>query len=126
MKRVIFHWLRRTGLLRGNVEVIRSSTMPTDLEVPDSTLVIVHDGGLDKWACLRCPGGCRQVIPLSLNPNQLPRWSVSVDFWDRPSVRPSVHMTNTCSCHFWVTKGEIQWCKRADRSTINCSVDFWA
>ncbi|WP_353315381.1 MULTISPECIES: DUF6527 family protein [unclassified Shimia] len=78
--------------------------------VPDE-LTLVENGDIKKWACLRCPGGCGEVIILSLNPNQRPRWRVSEDFWLRPTVHPSVHQKNECGCHFWIKKGQISWCR---------------
>ncbi|WP_254658596.1 DUF6527 family protein [Phaeobacter inhibens] len=74
-------------------------------------LTLVKSGDIKKWACLRCPGGCGEVISLSLNPNQRPRWLVSEDFWLRPTIHPSVHQKNECGCHFWIKKGRITWCR---------------
>ncbi|MGO9818139.1 MAG: DUF6527 family protein [Acidocella sp.] len=84
--------------------------MPLDSEVPDGELVVVENGGLQKWACLKCPGGCGQKIALSLNPERRPRWRVWSDWFGRPSVEPSVHQKNACRCHFWIRRGQIKWC----------------
>ncbi|WCM86070.1 DUF6527 family protein [Acidovorax sp. NCPPB 3859] len=60
---------------------------------------------------MSCPGGCGVQISLSLNPDRRPRWSVEKDFWGRPTVSPSIHQHRSCSCHFWVKKGLIEWCR---------------
>ncbi|HKJ62103.1 MAG TPA: DUF6527 family protein [Hyphomicrobiales bacterium] len=60
---------------------------------------------------MKCPGGCGEIINLSLNPNQRPCWTVSLDFWTRPSIHPSVHQQNECGCHFWIKQGRVHWCK---------------
>ncbi|UWQ77025.1 DUF6527 family protein [Leisingera sp. M658] len=74
-------------------------------------LTLVESGGIKKWACLTCPGGCGEVINLSLNPNQRPRWRISEDFWLRPTIHPSVHQKNECGCHFWIKNGQTTWCR---------------
>ncbi|MEE4540163.1 MAG: DUF6527 family protein [Erythrobacter sp.] len=75
------------------------------------TLVIVKDGKLEKWACLRCPGNCGEKLMLSLNPARRPRWAVKLDWLGRPSITPSVHQLNACRCHFWITRGTVHWCE---------------
>ncbi|WP_376765094.1 DUF6527 family protein [Sphingomonas koreensis] len=52
---------------------------PNPEELPPGTVVIVKDGRVEKWACLRCPGGCGEKLMLSLNQARRPRWSVSLD-----------------------------------------------
>jgi hypothetical protein len=72
-------------------------------------MLVVQDGVLQKWACLRCPGGCGERIQLSLNEKRRPRWSVTIDALGRPSVSPSVNVLNDCRCHFWIKRGGIDW-----------------
>ena len=79
--------------------------------IPQWFIDAVESGDIKKWACMKCPGGCGEVINLSLNPNQRPRWQVSEDFWLRPTVHPSIHQKNDCGCHFWIKNGEVQWCR---------------
>ncbi|WP_246689353.1 DUF6527 family protein [Methylobacterium sp. WL19] len=103
--------LRKLGLLRSE---LLARTVPQYLNtasVQDGELVHVVDGGIEKWACFRCPGGCGTVIPLSLNPKRRPRWSVTSDWLGRPTVTPSVHQTNACACHFHIRRGRIDWCE---------------
>jgi len=103
--------LRRLGVLRADLLVERCAEFPDKLPKDRAVLLLVEDGGTQKWACLACPGGCGVAINLALNPNHRPRWSISVDFWRRPTVKPSVHQRTKCGCHFWIKKGRVEWCK---------------
>ncbi|MDB5416368.1 MAG: hypothetical protein JWR10_4703 [Rubritepida sp.] len=38
---------------------------PSPEDLPAGVLVIVKDGAIAKWACLRCPGGCGARLQLS-------------------------------------------------------------
>ena len=86
---------------------------PTDL--PSGTLIVVKDGELEKWACLRCPGGCGEKLMLSLNAARRPRWTVTSDWLRRPSITPSINQLNACRCHFWITSGVVHWCEDSER-----------
>lgn len=85
--------------------------LPDKSSIVNQRLTLV-ESGVRKWACLRCLGSREEVINLSLHPNQRPRWTVSEDFWMRPSIYHSVHQKNECGCHFWIKKGLVYWCKR--------------
>jgi len=111
MRRFISLALRRLGWLHFDFLVSRVSRHPVKTVISPGELWLVVDGGAKKWACLSCPGGCGVQISLSLNPDHRPRWSVEADFWGRPTVSPSIHQQKMCRCHFWITKGLIEWCK---------------
>lgn len=104
--------LERTGIIRSAVLTgFVQARHPSMDELSDGRLYIVRDGNIDKWACLRCPGGCGQKIQLSLNQKRRPRWTAHLDWLGRPTVSPSVHQTNECRCHFWLRKGRVDWCR---------------
>lgn len=88
---------------------------PNPEELSPGTIVIVKDGQIEKWACLRCPGGCGEKLMLSLNAARRPRWTVKLDWLGRPNVTPSINQLNACRCHFWIKGGEVQWCKDSGR-----------
>ena len=111
MKIFLAKILRRLRWLTFEFHVERHPVLPDrDLNDP-GTMVLVESGKIQKWVCMSCPGGCGQKISLSLNPERRPRWTVSTDFWQRPTVHPSVHQKNSCGCHFWIKKGQVRWCK---------------
>lgn len=110
MRRIFAFILRFFGYLRFNLLTETTASFPSG-NIPSMKLLVVRDGEVDKWACLACPGGCGKAINLSLNPSRRPRWSVENDFWQQPTVHPSVHQINDCGCHFWIKNGRIEWCK---------------
>jgi hypothetical protein len=73
-------------------------------------LIVVEGETGPKWACLRCPGGCGNRLQLSLHPTRRPRWKVSTDWLNRPTIEPSVLQQGACGAHFWVTAGMVRWC----------------
>lgn len=111
MRRFFALALRRLGMLKFDVIMSQVSRHPGKTAVPPGELWLVVDGGVKKWACLSCPGGCDVQISLSLNPDRRPCWSVESDFWGRPTISPSIHQQKMCRCHFWIRKGLIEWSK---------------
>lgn len=69
---------------------------------------IVESGGRRKWAILRCPCGCGEVLTMNLMPTYRPRWEVRVNGSGDASLFPSVDSTK-CGAHFWVKHGRIVW-----------------
>lgn len=110
MRTTIALILRFFGLLSFDRLAKYTSEYPSPDRVQREGLVVVRDGDVEKWACLACPGGCGKMIALSLNPGRRPKWQVALDFWNRPTIKPSVHQLNECGCHFWITSGSIDWC----------------
>ena len=87
---------------------VRSQADIADLS--ERTVVIVDDGGTKKWACFQCPGGCGKKIMLNLSSRRKPCWTAASDILGRPTINPSVWQQNECGCHFWIRKGDVQWC----------------
>lgn len=111
MMRLMAKILRRVGLLRFDLLASVAPVMPDRRMLKPGEMTVVIDCGIEKWACLGCPGGCGQAITLPLNPNRRPRWKVRFDLWRRPSVEPSVWQKNECGCHFWIRDGVVHWCE---------------
>ncbi|WP_228480154.1 DUF6527 family protein [Pseudomonas aeruginosa] len=64
-----------------------------------------------------CPGWVdhyRDVLEVALIKGARQRWSLSVDGKGRPTLYPSIWRTTGCRSHFWVRKGRIHWCGKAD------------
>lgn len=96
---------------RPNFVVRILDSHPAFHEILPGVIVVVADGERPKWACFFCPGGCGNKFQLSLNPSKRPRWEVTLDWLNRPSIYPSVHQKNSCCAHFWIRKGHVEWCQ---------------
>ncbi len=85
-----------------------------DHPLPDALesgkVYIVGGPGYQKWAVFRCPKHEDEIIQLSLMQNRRPRWSITLDFLDRPTIHPSVRQLDGAFAHFWVKSGRIEWC----------------
>ena len=59
---------------------------------------------------------------LSLVPDRRRRWNVKLDWLSRPSIKPSVWQSNECGFHFWVERGDINWCADGRPKMTDCRV----
>lgn len=91
---------------------------PDREKFPSSKVFVVGGNGFQKWAYLRCPCGCNDFIMLSLSNKTRPSWSVTKDFFNRPTIYPSIRQTSGCMSHFWIRKGKIEWCEDSGKSSI--------
>jgi hypothetical protein len=82
---------------------------PTRESPPPRRIIVVGGLGYRKWAYLRCPCGCGEVIMLSLANSRGPRWNVKVYWFGRPTIEPSVRQTTGCYSHFWIRGGLVDW-----------------
>jgi hypothetical protein len=104
--------LVRTGFIEQPKFTVRYvERHPTPDQVPIGEILVVRGVTHAKWACFRCPGECGNRFQLSLNPLQRPRWTISTDWLNRPSIEPSVLQVMGCQAHFWVRGGHLYWCE---------------
>jgi hypothetical protein len=58
-----------------------------------------------------------------------PRWRVAIDWFDRPTLEPSVWQTDGCYSHFWVKQGRIVWTPDTGKTPAleqqDCSMLDW-
>ncbi len=102
----LFDWLRVSRRL----SVVDGDCLPARL--PWRDLVVVRDEG-EEWSVgMRCPCTCGRVIELLLASDAEPRWDLAVDKGGAPTLSPSVWLEGGCASHFWVRKGQIEWCDR--------------
>jgi hypothetical protein len=78
--------------------------------MPRRNLVLARDDGEDWCVGMRCPCGCGDVIELLVIAEAKPRWDVSADQKDRPTLSPSVWRKAGCRSHFWLRRGRVEWC----------------
>lgn len=71
--------------------------------------LVYHEvrGGHPKWAHLVCPK-CGEHIQLQTAQVKT-RWSIRIDWLNRPSIHPSIWEKKSCGAHFFVTHGRIKW-----------------
>ncbi|WP_340674313.1 DUF6527 family protein [Enterobacter cloacae] len=111
MRNIIAKILRWLNMIHFDLLIKKSKNYPLESQVNANEIIFVTTGEIDKWACFKCPGQCETIISLSLNKNRNPKWTLTTDIFNRPTVTPSIHQINKCRCHFWITKGQIIWCK---------------
>jgi hypothetical protein len=93
------------------VEYIVYNPSPND--VPDEKLLVVGvKNKYAKWAYMKCPSGCGDILMLSLQKGDNPRWRLSVDKNDLPSLYPSVWKMDGCRSHFLLRRGTVVVVKR--------------
>lgn len=65
----------------------------------------------DWWfAAFACPCGCGAEVVLNLLAQTRPQWRVEVGDDRLITIHPSVNRHVGCRSHFFVRRGEIQWC----------------
>lgn len=74
---------------------------------PDCLYAVGKNGHLWHLTFV-CPCGCKDVISLSLLPEDSPRWSLTQGA-DGPTIHPSVWRKRGCRSHFFVRDGMIAW-----------------
>lgn len=112
-------WLKTTsrrlatafGLIRRPELIVRRvAEQPRPEAIEPGVIYVVGGKDYKKWAILRCPNDTDEIIQLSLMPNRRPRWSITADFFERPTIHPSVRQVEGSYAHFWVKRGNIAWC----------------
>ena len=88
-----------------------TDTQPNQGEIPLKTVVIVGGKGWVKWAFMRCPCGCNEVLTLSLMQSYRPNWRVKIDWLNRLTLSPSVWKKDGCNSHFFIEKGRLIWAR---------------
>jgi hypothetical protein len=85
------------------------SDNPNSDKVKNNIVYVVGGSDYEKWAYLRCPCGCNDVIMLSLNKRQRPSWEIKQDKKGRVTLFPSIHKLDGCKSHFILKKGNVTW-----------------
>lgn len=89
-----------------------SETTPALVDIDDGEIVQVVYEGAPVWIMFRCPCGQGHVISLPAAEGRQPQWRLSVRE-GRASLSPSVYQRELCFSHFWITDGEIRWCRNS-------------
>lgn len=89
------------------VEIIPDN--PNLENLKKDTVYVVGEKRYMKWAYMKCPCGCNEIIMLSLNRNSYPSWSVKQDSLGRATISPSINKLSGCKSHFFVKNGKLIW-----------------
>jgi hypothetical protein len=113
---IVRNWCRRIlstigWIPRAEFLTVLSEDHPSHTDLKVGIICVVGGPGFQKWAYMRCPCGCSSVIMLSLSKSRKPKWEVKNDWFNRPTVHPSVWQTSGCFSHFWVRSGQVTWVK---------------
>lgn len=80
--------------------------------------------GYPPWsAALQCPCGCGAIIQLSLLQDDSPRWVLTIDEEETPTLFPSVWRRAGCHSHFLLKKGKVIWYRRHNLGTSGSTLD---
>jgi hypothetical protein len=91
------------------LRIVPGDSLPKRL--PWRDVVLARDADEDWCIGMRCPCGCGSTIELLLIREAAPRWDVSIDAGDLPTLKPSVWRQTGCRSHFWLRGGRIEWCE---------------
>jgi hypothetical protein len=89
------------------VEIIQDN--PNHDSIKTNIVYVVVFKKHKKWAYLRCPCGCNDIIMLTLNPHEFPSWRVKQDKFDNATIAPSIRKLDGCKSHFLIEKGNLIW-----------------
>ena len=98
------------------------SDHPLPEAVEAAKIYIVGGSSHQKWAVFRCPKHEEEIVQLSLMQNRRPRWTITMDFLDRPTIHPSVRQLDRAYAHFWVKSGCVDWCADTGRRPVSAAI----
>lgn len=102
-------WLRmkETLLPARKLQLVTDECLPEKL--PQRDLILLREGSDDWCIGMQCPCGCGQRVELPLLAEAIPRWKISVDVKNRPTLQPSVWLKGGCRSHYFVRGGKVVW-----------------
>lgn len=106
--RALLIWLRIIPAPHLLARIVADHPSTDSLET--GWIYVVGGPDYQKWAYFRCPADNDEIIQLSLMNKHRPRWSVAIDFLQRPTITPSVRQVEGSYAHFWLRKGCVDWC----------------
>jgi hypothetical protein len=74
-----------------------------------STLFVVENSGIPKWAVFECPCRCGSRVDVNLMGQTNPHWKL-IKHGKEVSIQPSIWQPlERCGSHFFVTRNKIRW-----------------
>jgi hypothetical protein len=119
LQEIILRVLIWLGLIRQPDYLMQLvSDHPDHAQMQPGLIYVVGGRSYQKWAYFLCPTGNGELIQLSLQAKQRPRWEIRQDFLGRPTVYPSVRQLEGSFAHFWIRSGQVVWCEDSGRRPI--------
>jgi hypothetical protein len=108
----LLKWLSKWRRLWGRPRIALCVEHVTDApsRLDGKKIYVVGENGHQWHVVMLCPCGCRESIYLNLLPDERPRWKLSMNKDGTPSLHPSIWRTVGCRSHFFLRRGEIEWC----------------
>lgn len=84
-------------------------------EIPDkiepNKLYVIGEPNFLWTAIFLCPCHCNQIIYLNLLSGNFPFWEIEIELDNIPTISPSIRRIKGCESHFFIRRGNIQWCR---------------
>ncbi|TAL64473.1 MAG: hypothetical protein EPN88_10905 [Bacteroidetes bacterium] len=109
INRMIRDSLWKINYFQFKLEIIPDNPNPSTLK--KNIVYVVGGPNYEKWAYLKCPCGCNDIIMLSLDNKQRPSWTIKQDKKGRVTISPSIRKLDGCKSHFMIKKGRLLWSK---------------
>ena len=93
---------------RKSYSLVRVEDLPETLR--EGRLYVAGEAGYEWATALVCPCGCGDVIHLNLLSRARPCWTFS-EKDGKVGLEPSVWRRQGCRSHFFLRRGEIEWCE---------------
>ena len=97
----------RIGIIKYATKLVESR--PTQDSISDQAVTIVGQKDYKKWAVMKCPCGCGDILNLSLMRNIEPNWHLNIDNLGRLTLSPSIWKTDGCRSHFYLRQSKVIW-----------------
>lgn len=108
---MLMQWLHRVWSQYGpsrQLIVVHGDEAPD--HIPNRHVYLARENEEDWLVAFRCPCGCGDRLELMLLKDIRPRWDITTDSKNRPTLSPSVHRTTRCQSHFFLRNGRTVWC----------------
>lgn len=93
---------------RWRLRTVQGDSLPRNFS--KRTVFLAREDDEDWCVGFLCPCGCGRKIELLLIKEAKPRWDLTVDARQLPTLHPSVYLNDGCRSHFWIRAGNIIWC----------------
>jgi Family of unknown function (DUF6527) len=100
--KALWAWLWRRRHVSRVIQIESRSELPGNLGF---ALYVIGR----KWAVLKCPCGCGEVIDVNLMKSRKPCWTLTMKD-GKATLHPSLWVPNErCGSHFWLRDNRIHW-----------------